>query len=110
MALNHSLPLDPIDIRPLGEQLGQAVTSSLIKTGSLQLMRVVLRAGAVLPEHSVAGEITIQCLEGRASVVMPTRSVELAAGQLVVLPGAELHAVHAVTATSLLVTVLLLRH
>ena len=35
MALNHSLPLDPIDVRPLGEQLGQAVTSSLIKTPNL---------------------------------------------------------------------------
>ena len=107
MALPHAQPLDIIDVRPFGSGLADAVTSSLIKTPALQLMRLVLRAGRRLPEHSVAGAITLQCLEGEAVLTTPSRSCHLGAGRLVVLDGGEPHAVRAVTDTSLLVTVLL---
>ncbi|MEO6662602.1 MAG: cupin domain-containing protein [Rubrivivax sp.] len=107
MALPHAQPLDVIDVQPLDEGLQSAVTTSLLKTRALQLMRLVLRAGQGLPEHSVAGAITIHCLEGEAAVLTPSRTCDLRAGQLVVLTESEPHAVKAVTDTSLLVTVLL---
>ncbi|RZT97752.1 cupin domain-containing protein [Rivibacter subsaxonicus] len=106
MALPHAQPLDIIDVRPLGAALRGTVTSSLLKTPALQLMRVVLPAGSALPEHSVAGAVTVQCLEGEAVVTTPSRSCRLGAGQLVMLAGGEPHAVNAVTDASLLVTVL----
>jgi quercetin dioxygenase-like cupin family protein len=107
MALAHARALDVIDISPLGDQLPRAVTTSLIKTPALQLMRMVLRAGTDVPQHSVSGAITVQCLEGEATVTTPSRACHLAAGRLVVLEGDEPHAVHASTDTSLLVTILL---
>lgn len=107
MALPHAHPLDVIDVRPLAADLADAVTTSLLKTPALQLMRLVLRAGHGLPEHSVPGAITIHCLEGEAAVTTPTRTCDLRAGQLVMLTGSELHAVTAITDASLLVTVLL---
>ncbi len=107
MALPHAQPLDVIDVRPLGTGLPGAVTTSLLKTPALQLMRLVLRAGHGLPQHSVSGAITIQCLEGEAAVTTPSRTCELRAGQLVMLTGSEPHAVKAITDASLLVTVLL---
>jgi quercetin dioxygenase-like cupin family protein len=107
MALPHAQPLDTIDVRPLGPALREAVTSSLLKTPTLQLMRLVLKAGDGLPEHHVPGAITVQCLEGEALVKTPTRSCRLGAGQLVMLMGGEPHAVTGVTDASLLVTVLL---
>ena len=107
MALKHAQPLDVIDVAPLGDNLHTSVTSSLLKTGALQLMRVVLRAGHGLPEHHVPGEMTLQCLEGDAVVTTPHRACTLTAGQLVTLPGGEPHAVTALTDTSLLVMVLL---
>ncbi len=107
MALQHSQPLDLIDVRPLGADLNDAVTTSLLKTPTLQLMRLVLRAGQGLPEHSVPGAITVQCIEGEAVVTTPSRACHLGAGQLVMLLGGEPHAVQAVTDASLLVTVLL---
>jgi quercetin dioxygenase-like cupin family protein len=107
MALKHAQPLEVIDIRPLGPRLVESVTSSLLKTATLQLMRVVLRAGKRLPEHKVAGEISVQCLEGEAVVTTPTRSCPLSAGHVVVVPGGEPHSVLAITDASLLVTVLL---
>lgn len=107
MALPHARPLDIIDLRPLGPGLPGAVTSSLLKTPSLQLMRLVLPAGQGLPEHSVPGAITVLCLEGEAVVTTPSRRCPLGAGQLVMLEGGEPHAVQSLTDASLLVTVLL---
>ena len=107
MALPHAQALDIIDLRPLGPGLPGAVTSSLLKTPSLQLMRLVLPAGQGLPEHSVPGAITVLCLEGEAVVTTPSRRCPLAAGQLVMLEGGEPHAVQALSDASLLVTVLL---
>lgn len=107
MALQHAQALDVIDVRPLGAALPTAVTHSLLKTPTLQLMRLVLRAGAGLPEHSVAGAITVHCLEGQAVVNVGTRPCQLDAGQLVMLDGHEPHSVRALTDASLLVTVLL---
>lgn len=110
MALSHAQPLDVIDLRPLGPALREVVTTSLLKTPALQLMRLVLAKGQGLPEHSVAGAITVHCLEGQADVITPTRTCHLQAGQLVMLDGREPHAVKALTDASLLVTVLLVAH
>ena len=107
MALQHAHPLDVIDVQPLGSGLHEAVTTSLLKTPALQLMRLVLPAGKGLPQHSVAGAITVHCLEGESLVTTPSRSCRLHAGQLVMLDGHEPHAVKALTDSSLLVTVLL---
>ncbi|MEI2677950.1 MAG: cupin domain-containing protein [Burkholderiaceae bacterium] len=107
MALAHAQPLEVIDVRPLGAALRDAVTTSLLKTPRLQLMRLVLPAGSGMPEHSVAGAITVHCLEGETVVTTASRRCELRTGQLVMLPENERHAVQAVTDSSLLVTVLL---
>ena len=107
MALTHAYPLDVIDVRPLGPGLRDVVTTSLLKTPALQLMRLVLPAGQGLPEHHVAGAITIHCLEGETVVTTPSRTCHLGAGQLVMLAGGEPHAVRSVTDASVLVTILL---
>lgn len=108
MALKHAQAFEAIDLHPLGDRLAGALSSSLIKSQQLQLMRVVLRAGERLPEHHVRGEITLQCLEGRIELHTPGRTVELSAGEVVLLPAGEPHALHALSDTSCLVTVSLL--
>ncbi|OOG51828.1 cupin domain-containing protein [Polaromonas sp. C04] len=107
MALPHAQPLDAIDIRPLGAGLRTAKTHSLIKTEKLQLMQVVLAAGQGLPEHRAPSEVTVQCLEGEVEVATPNRLCRLQAGEVVVLPADEPHAVLAHRDATLLVTVLL---
>ncbi|WP_399677271.1 cupin domain-containing protein [Xenophilus sp.] len=105
MALQHARFLEAIDLaapEPIGSS---STSSSLLKTGQMQVMRLVLPAGHALPEHHVPGEITIQCLSGEADVTTPHASCRLAPGQLVALPAAEPHAVHANEASTLLVTV-----
>ena len=107
MARVHSQPLDVISVRPLGTQLPEVKTHSLLKTDKLQLMRVVLAAGQTMPEHHVAGEITIQCLEGEVLVSTPRLASPLRAGDLMALPAHEPHSLLAKTTASLLVTILL---
>ena len=107
MALPHAKPLDVIDMRPLGPQLAGAKTHSLIKTEKLQLVRIVLPAGHALPTHSLPGEVTVQCLEGEIELLTGARNDRLQAGQVMLLPAAESHAVRALRDASLLMTVLL---
>lgn len=105
MAIKHAQPGEVIDVRPLGAELPRTVTHALIKTRSLELMRIVLRAGQSLPPHDVYGEVTIQCLEGRVRVPAEVARCELGAGDLVLLPAQDLHGVQALQDSSLLVTV-----
>ena len=107
MALTHSARGSVIDVRPLGERLPATPTHAMLKTASLELMRVVLAAGKSLPPHSVPGEITVLCIEGRAWLRAGTSDHLLSAGDLVLLPGGDRHSVEAVADSSLLVTVVL---
>ena len=105
MALPHAQPLDVIPVRPLGAAtLNDARSTALIKTAHLELLHLVLRENASLPEHAVEGECTIHCIEGEVDLAMPTCSRRLQAGELVVLPAGERHAVHARAPSALLVT------
>jgi len=107
MALNHAGPGTLIDARPLGERLLDTPTHALLKTTSIELMRVVLAAGRSLPPHSVPGEITVQCIEGRVRQRAGSGDHSMRAGDLVLLPGGDRHSVEAVEDSSLLVTVAL---
>lgn len=105
MALKHAKPGEPVDVEPLGERLRQVATHALLKTNSLELMRVVLPAGESQPRHAVYGEMTIHCIEGRVQVEADGISCTLDAGRLVLLPARVEHTVRALTDASLLMTV-----
>lgn len=107
MALPHANPLDIINVAPLGEQLHGTVSTSLIKTDRLQLMHLVLAAHQDQPQHHVADECIIHCLEGEVEVVTGAGVRQLRPGNLVVLPAGEQHALRARTEAAVLVTVLL---
>jgi len=109
MALTHANHGQLIDLKTLADGSTDSPSTSLIKTEQLQLMHVVLHSGQRLPEHKVAGEISIQCLAGRVQLVLPGQRLPIAAGQLIVLRGGEPHALVAEQDSCLLVT-LVLRH
>ncbi len=104
MALQHAHPGQVIDIAPLGAALRESTTHAIVKTGALELIRVVLRAGEALPPHQVRGEATLACIEGAAEVNIAGMICQLHPGQLVLLPAQVQHAVRALTDTSLLLT------
>jgi quercetin dioxygenase-like cupin family protein len=107
MALPHAHLLDVIDTGPLGAAVHDAVSTSLLKTKRLQLLHLILPARRDQPEHHVADECTIHCLEGDVEVRTPGGIRRLAPGQLVVLPAAQRHSLSARVDSAVLVTLLL---
>lgn len=56
MALPHATASEPVDVRPLGARLAGEKTTALFKSRDLEVIRLVLPAGASLPPHQVRGE------------------------------------------------------
>lgn len=107
MAIPHATPGQLIDIRPLGPALPNTVTTTLVKTAQLEVLRLVVPAGKEIPPHQVTGEITVQCLEGRIAFTALGQTLELQAGQMCYLSGGKEHSVKGLEDASVLVTILL---
>ena len=107
MALPHAQLMDVINVGPLGEELHGTVSTSLIKTERIQLLHMVLREHQDQPQHHVDNECTIHCLEGEVEVVTGSGVRKLRAGNVVVLPAGQQHALRARTESAVLVTLLL---
>ena len=107
MAIPHAKPGEAVDVRPFRDQLSAAQTTTLVKTDSIEVIRLVLPANKEIPPHKVHGEITVQCLEGKVEFRAGGSQCELTAGMLVYLRGSEEHGLRAVEDSSLLVTILL---
>ncbi len=107
MAIHHAVSTEVIDVRPLGERLKETRTHTIIKTDTLEVIRVVLPSGKLLPPHRVEGEITVQCLEGRLAFDADGAEHQLAQGQMLYLAGGATHALRGIEDASVLVTILL---
>ena len=109
MALAHATTGELIDLRPIGVKLSEAASTALIKTPNIEVMRWILHAGKTMLEHKVAGEITVQCLEGSVELQVHGRTQTLRSGHWVYLVGGEPYALRAIENSALLVTILLNR-
>jgi quercetin dioxygenase-like cupin family protein len=107
MALPHAQPLDVISISPLGPELKDAVSTSLLRTERIQLLHMVLRARRDSPPHHVDNECVLHCLEGDVEVHMGSGVRRLAPGQLIVLPAGQVHSLSARVDSAVLMTLLL---
>jgi quercetin dioxygenase-like cupin family protein len=107
MAIHHAAAGEVIDVRPLGNDLAKAQTKTLLKTKAMEVIRLILPKGKELATHAAPGEITVQCIEGRASFSACGRSFELLSGTMLYLGAGEPHSVQAIEDCSLLVTILL---
>lgn len=109
MAIPHAQPGQAVDVSPLGPGLRSAQTLAIFKTAQLEVMRLVLPAGKSLPLHKVAGDITVQCIEGKIDVTYDATSHVLGAGQLLYVSARVSHGVVALEDASALVTIVLAR-
>lgn len=106
MSIQHAKTGEVIQL-PLGADLGNSKTTTLVKTAHLELIRLVLPAGKEILSHKAPGEIAVQCLEGRVAFNVAGKTQELIPGQLLYLAANEPHAVKGIENSSLLVTLLL---
>jgi quercetin dioxygenase-like cupin family protein len=107
MAIPHAKSGEVIDLRPAGDALAPTATSTLVKTDRLEVIRVAVPAGKELPHHQVAGEITVQCLEGQVAFTAGATAREMRAGQMLYLKGNEPHSLRGIEDASVLLTILL---
>lgn len=109
MALHHASSGALIDIRPRGSELKTSRTQALYKSDHLEVFRMVPLACKVMPAHQVAGEISIQCIEGNIELTAAGTSHRMREGDLICLAGGTSHALNAIEDSSVLVTILLHR-
>ena len=109
MAIRHAEAGEVVDVRPLGSELGDQRTHTLVKTDALELIRLVLPRGKEIAEHTAPGPITVHCLEGRVAFTTMGKEVELQPGTLLHLAAKEPHAVRAMEDSSVLLTIVLPR-
>jgi quercetin dioxygenase-like cupin family protein len=108
MALPHASSGQVITIQAAaGESLSQFASIALAKTDRQELIRIVLPAGKALPEHSVKGEITLQCLQGEVAFDAHGRTAILRTGEMLFLQGGAPHGLRANVDSLLLLTILL---
>lgn len=107
MAISHAKPGEVIDLATAAAAQGEAATIALFKAAQLEVIRMMLPAGKEVPAHSVTGELTAHCLEGRVAVTALGSTSVLEAGQMLYLAGGQEHALRALTDTTLLVTICL---
>jgi quercetin dioxygenase-like cupin family protein len=110
MAIAHAKPGEVVDVRPLGSALASTQTKTLVRAEQLEVIRLVVPTGKQIEEHKAKGEITVQCLEGRAAFTAFGKTQTLEAGELLYLPTGEPHTVKGIENASLLLTVLLPKH
>ncbi|MFC7498550.1 cupin [Enterovirga sp. GCM10030262] len=102
MALPHAKPGEVVNLRPLGEELGNTKTSALVKSDRFEAVRLIVPAGTTIPSHEVPGYLTLHCLEGR---VVLNPSVELCAGDWLFLDRGAPHSIQGLEDSSLLLTI-----
>lgn len=107
MGLHHAASGEIIAVRPLGAKLPESPSVALLKAHQLEVMRLVLVAGKSIPEHRVAGEMTMLCVEGRIELRAQGKTQTLQPGDMVYLEGHVPYALHATEHSSLLMTVVL---
>lgn len=107
MALTHARPGEPVDVRPFGAELSSRQSHALFKSDQLEVIRLVLPAGRLVPPHDLGGEITIHCLEGRLEIESGGVPHRLEAGQLLYLAAGGERTLQALEDASALMTIVL---
>lgn len=92
------------DVRPLGAALVEARSAPLVKTDTLEVVRLVVRRDKEIPTHPAPGEATVLCLEGKVDFHVGGTTHRLIPGQLLHLHAGEPHALVALEDSSLLLT------
>lgn len=109
MALTHAQPGEVVDVQPFGAKISDARTTTLLKTDSVEVVRIVMKAGKEISKHEAPGEIVVQCLEGKIAFTALGKTRELEAGRLLYLNAKEPHSVECIEDASFLLTIMLNR-
>ncbi len=86
-------------------QRGERNAITLAKEPDLRVVLTALKHGARVQEHQVGTQFTLQVLEGRLQVHLPSETIDLAAGQVLVVEAGVPHDVEALEESVFLLTI-----
>jgi quercetin dioxygenase-like cupin family protein len=84
---------------------GDPTGKTLVKEPDLRIVLLVLRSGGRMDQHRASGPVSIQAIDGRFTVDLPSGEVELTAGELVALEPNIPHGVKAIEDSVFLLTI-----
>lgn len=106
MSLPHIESGEVVNLQVLKTDMPVDSTFALVKTSDMEVIRMVISKGKKIPDHSVSGKISVQCLEGHTLFGVGSEMRELKEGDWLYLDGDQTHSLEAVTDSVLLVTIL----
>lgn len=106
MAQRKIAPGEVINLYSLTNDMPEDATLALMKTSDMEAIRMVLPKGKEINEHSVDGEMSVQCLEGRTEFIVDGETHLLSSGDWLYLSRHQPHSLQVIRDTILLVTIL----
>jgi quercetin dioxygenase-like cupin family protein len=104
MALKHATSCEVVNLLQTSGSLG-LISQALVSAPRLELMRLVLPAGKLVPRHAVTGPITIFCHQGNLEVQVDADWQPMDTNDLMYLDGDVGHALRALSDAIVLVTI-----
>ncbi|HKK47242.1 MAG TPA: cupin domain-containing protein [Balneolaceae bacterium] len=95
-----------LNLYDLRDEMPKDATLALMKTDDMEVIRMVLPKGKEVTEHSVNGQISVQCLKGKVTFAVDNQASELSQGDWLYLKRNQPHSLQALTNSVLLVTIL----
>lgn len=93
------------ELRKLRSRAGEVSSTTLVKTDTLRIVLMALRAGARLHEHHADGRLSVQVLEGEIEFGVDSGQCQLGPGTLISLEARVAHRVTARSDATLLLTI-----
>jgi quercetin dioxygenase-like cupin family protein len=77
MNQGHVQSGEVINLSTLKEDMDVDASYALVKTSDMEVIRMALHKGKTIEEHSVDGEMSVQCLRGKILFNVGEKAVEL---------------------------------
>ena len=106
MAQRKIKPAEVVNLYSLPSDLPDDATLALMKTQDMEVIRMILPKEKDVTEHSVNGQISVQCLEGKTEFYVEGEKHILTSGDWLYLSRNQSHSISAVRDSILLVTIL----
>lgn len=81
------------------------ISETLVKYSDFRIVLILMKAGTMMQEHKADARISIHGLSGRVVVQLPEKTVELSAGDLLVLEKCLPHDVRAIEDSAFLLSI-----
>jgi len=106
MNKGHISSGEVINLKTLKKGKSADTSLALVKTKDMEVIRMVVKRGKAIPEHSVEGEVSVQCLKGEVLFRIGEQARTLSKDDWLFLDGGTPHSLHAKEDCILLLTIL----